>query len=96
METRRRSFAKAASWQVLGIVTMLALGFLFTGSLSSGGALAALSSLLGFFSYLLHERVWASISWGLAGTSARQGAGTSAGAKGPRRAAASEISHASA
>ncbi|NDW05283.1 DUF2061 domain-containing protein [Jiella pacifica] len=67
METRKRSFAKAVSWQGLGIVTMLALGFLFTGSLWSGGALAVLSSLLGFFSYLLHERVWASIGWGLAG-----------------------------
>lgn len=67
METRRRSLAKAASWQFFGIVMMSLLGFLFTGSLSSGGALAVLSSLLGFFSYLLHERVWASIGWGLAG-----------------------------
>ena len=95
METRRRSLAKAASWQVLGIVTMLVLGVLFTGSFSSGGALALLSSLLGFVSYLLHERVWASIGWGMAGTLSRTGAKTSAGAGRPRRPVASNASRAS-
>ena len=99
METRRRSLAKAASWQVLGIVTMLVLGVLFTGSLSSGGALALLSSLLGFVSYLAHERVWASVGWGMAGTSSRTGAetgaGAGAGAGRPHLPAASNASRAS-
>ncbi len=93
METRTRSLAKAASWQVLGIVTMLVLGFLFTGSLSSGGALAVLSSLLGFVSYLLHERVWASIGWGLADARASSGRIADAAechpASGPNRSRAS-------
>ncbi|HEY9057082.1 MAG TPA: DUF2061 domain-containing protein [Aurantimonas sp.] len=64
METRVRSLVKAASWQLLGLVTMSILGFLFTGSLTSGGALAAASGLLGFFTYLAHERAWAGIRWG--------------------------------
>ncbi len=64
METRVRSLVKAASWQLLGLVTMSILGFLFTGSLSSGSALAAASGLLGFFTYLAHERVWAGVRWG--------------------------------
>ena len=64
METRLRSLAKAISWQCLGFLVMAMLGYLFTGSLSSGGALAAVSTALGFVSYLLHERIWARIRWG--------------------------------
>ena len=64
METRSRSLAKAASWQALGLVTMSLLGFLFTGSLWAGGGLALASCLLGFFTYLAHERFWAGIGWG--------------------------------
>ncbi|NDV87517.1 DUF2061 domain-containing protein [Aurantimonas aggregata] len=64
METRSRSLAKAASWQALGLVTMSLLGFLFTGSLTTGGGLALASCLLGFFTYLAHERLWAGIGWG--------------------------------
>ncbi|MEX6505384.1 DUF2061 domain-containing protein [Jiella sp. M17.18] len=64
METRTRSLAKAVSWQILGFLVMSVLGYLFTGSMSSGGALAATATALGFVSYLLHERVWARISWG--------------------------------
>jgi uncharacterized membrane protein len=64
METRSRSLAKAASWQALGLVTMSVLGFLFTGSLTTGGGLALASCLLGFFTYLVHERLWAGIGWG--------------------------------
>ncbi|ORE89915.1 hypothetical protein ATO4_22860 [Aurantimonas sp. 22II-16-19i] len=86
--------AKAASWQVFGIVTMSMLGFLFTGSLSSGGALAVLSSLLGFVSYLAHERVWASIGWGMAGTSPRGASETATGAERPRLPVAGNASRA--
>ncbi|MEF2074120.1 DUF2061 domain-containing protein [Consotaella aegiceratis] len=64
METRARSLAKAVSWQLLGLLSMSVLGYLFTGSLTSGGALAAVSCLLGFCTYLVHERLWAGIQWG--------------------------------
>ncbi|MCB8838004.1 DUF2061 domain-containing protein [Aurantimonas sp. VKM B-3413] len=74
METRLRSLAKAVSWQCLGFLVMAILGFVFTGSLSSGGALAAISSVLGFVSYLLHERVWASVRWGWTAAAGAEGA----------------------
>ncbi|KQT82213.1 DUF2061 domain-containing protein [Aurantimonas sp. Leaf443] len=64
MESRRRSFAKALSWQALGLVSMSALGYLFTGSFASGGALALTSCAIGFLTYLVHERIWAGIGWG--------------------------------
>ena len=65
METRKRSLVKAVSWQVWGLLMMALLGFLFTGSLSTGGQLAVLSTAIGFVCYLLHERLWAAIRWGL-------------------------------
>ncbi|MEF2552780.1 DUF2061 domain-containing protein [Aurantimonas sp. A2-1-M11] len=64
METRMRSLTKATSWQGLGLVTMSALGYVFTGSLTSGGILAVSSGIVGFCVYLVHERLWAGVRWG--------------------------------
>lgn len=63
-ETRARSLAKAASWQAIGLLAMILLGYFFTGSLSLGGKLAAASMALSLLTYLMHERVWARIGWG--------------------------------
>ncbi len=65
METRRRSLVKAVSWQFSGLIMMALLGFLFTGSVSAGGALALVSTGIGFVCYLLHERLWTAIRWGI-------------------------------
>ncbi|WP_114390033.1 DUF2061 domain-containing protein [Notoacmeibacter marinus] len=65
METRKRSLVKAVSWQVWGLVTMAMLGFMMTGSIRTGGQLALLSALIGFLCYLLHERIWSAIRWGI-------------------------------
>lgn len=64
MERPIRTFAKAVTWQIAGMIVMIAIGFAFTGSLAAGGGIAAISSLTGFLSYFLHERVWSRISWG--------------------------------
>ncbi|MBC8130847.1 MAG: DUF2061 domain-containing protein [Rhizobiaceae bacterium] len=64
MESRTRSLVKALSWQFLGLFTMSAIGYAFTGSLSSGGALALASAGVSFFTYLMHERAWAAVTWG--------------------------------
>ena len=74
METRSRSLAKAVSWQVLGFAVMSVLGVLFTGSVSDGTTLALTAAVLGFVSYLLHERVWARVRWGWS-DAARTGGG---------------------
>lgn len=64
MDTNSRMIAKALSWQALGLVTMTLLGFLFTGSVSAGGALAMASAAIGTAVYCLHEKLWAQIDWG--------------------------------
>ncbi|MEC3861890.1 DUF2061 domain-containing protein [Mesobacterium sp. TK19101] len=64
METRTRSLVKSVLWTVLGICVMALIGFVFTGSLRTGGAMALINAGIGFVSYLLYERLWANIAWG--------------------------------
>lgn len=64
MESRTRSLVKAITWQLVGLVTMTLLAYLVTGDLGSAGGLALVAAATGFICFLLHERVWAHISWG--------------------------------
>ena len=64
METPRRSFVKAVIWTLIGLITMAVVGFLMTGSLGTGGALALINSGLGILLYVVYERIWARIRWG--------------------------------
>jgi len=66
METPLRSLVKAVTWQALGLVTMTAITFALTGSLATGGAVALVSTVTGAVFYILHERLWARVRWGLA------------------------------
>ncbi|MHA3916565.1 DUF2061 domain-containing protein [Halovulum sp. GXIMD14793] len=65
METSKRTLCKAITWQVMGLVMMTVLGYLLTGSIQTGGSLAILGALVGFVTYVLHERVWSRIGWGV-------------------------------
>ena len=65
METRTRSILKAVIWTAIGLISMVLVGFLFTGSLTTGGAMAAINASLGFSTYLIYERLWSKITWGL-------------------------------
>jgi len=71
MEKPIRSMAKAATWQALGLAVMTAITFAATGSLATGGAVALTGAAVGTVLYVVHERLWARIRWGLA-----PGAGT--------------------
>ena len=64
MESPARSIVKAITWQLLGLVTMTELAWLATGSLAAAGGLAISGALSGFVCFILHERLWARISWG--------------------------------
>lgn len=64
MEKPVRSIAKALSWQATGLVTMTVLAWCVTGDLAASGGLALLAAFVGFLMFIVHERVWARISWG--------------------------------
>jgi uncharacterized membrane protein len=64
METRARSLVKATIWTLMGLLVMSLIGFIFTGSLVTGGIMAVANSLIGLVTYLIYERVWANVAWG--------------------------------
>jgi uncharacterized membrane protein len=63
-ENHSRSFAKAASWRVLGSVDTFLLSWLFTGNVKAAGAIATTEVITKILLYYFHERIWSSISWG--------------------------------
>ena len=64
MDTGKRIFVKAIIWQIMGFVVMVAVGFVLTGSIETGGMMALLNTGIGFVTYTLYERVWRRIDWG--------------------------------
>jgi len=64
METRRRSFVKAMIWSSMGLAMMALIGWIATGSVAVGGAMALVNTGIGLVMYVLYERVWATIRWG--------------------------------
>ncbi len=66
-ESTVRTIAKAVSWQALGLVVMTAIAFVITGSAAEGGLVAIAGAAVGMVSYVLHERLWAKVSWGKGG-----------------------------
>ena len=64
MESPTRTIAKAVSWQLLGLLSMTLIGYLFTGSVAAAGSLAVVTTIIGAVCYVLHERVWNRIAWG--------------------------------
>ena len=65
METQRRTVVKGLTWQGIGLVSMTAIGYIATGSLEAGGAVATTGAAVGFASYFIHERIWWKIGWGM-------------------------------
>ena len=64
MELARRTLLKAVIWQVIGFATMVVVGLLATGSLATGGGIAAVNTVLGLTLYVGYERLWNRIAWG--------------------------------
>ncbi|GAA6179349.1 MULTISPECIES: DUF2061 domain-containing protein [unclassified Shimia] len=64
METRQRSIVKAVIWNLIGIVSMSAVGILATGSMALGGKMALINAALGVSCYFVYERVWSKVHWG--------------------------------
>ena len=64
MDSNLRTLAKAATWQISGLIVMTLVGYLFTGSLLQGGGVAVTGTAIGTLSFFLHERAWNKITWG--------------------------------
>lgn len=64
MESKLRTVAKAATWQLLGLVTMSLLAWFQTGSVAGAFSFALSAALVGFVMFFIHERVWGFVPWG--------------------------------
>lgn len=64
MDTRKRTLIKAVIWNLIGLVVMMTVGFIATGSFAVGGAMAVVNASIGLTTYVLYERVWDRVQWG--------------------------------
>jgi uncharacterized membrane protein len=68
-ESRIRSFLKALSWRITGLVVTSSVVLVITGSLEFAAAAAAIDSLLKIVLYYVHERAWNQAGFGRATSS---------------------------
>ncbi|RLJ60521.1 putative membrane protein [Litoreibacter meonggei] len=65
MESKTRSLVKAVLWTLMGFLMMIVVGYVSTGSMALGSGMALANSILGLVNYMIYERVWARVSWGV-------------------------------
>ena len=68
MENNKRTWAKALTWQTTGLIIMTGVNYLFLGSLQQSMGLSVLLAGMGLITYVIHERLWARVRWGLRAT----------------------------
>ena len=64
MESHLRSWAKSATWRLIGIVILGAISFAITRDLGQTTVITGVFHLLRFVLYYYHERAWERIAWG--------------------------------
>jgi len=64
VDTHKRTIVKALIWNGIGLVMMMLVGFIATGSFAVGGAMAIINTAIGLSMYMIYERVWSRVSWG--------------------------------
>ncbi len=64
VDSSKRTLVKAVLWNLLGLGSMVLVGFLATGSMVQGGGIALANTGVGLVCYVFYERAWARINWG--------------------------------
>lgn len=64
METTQRSLTKAISWRLLATVITSSLVYAWTGEASFAATVGLADTVVKFFIYFGHERLWNRISFG--------------------------------
>lgn len=64
METHLRSWAKSATWRLVGIVILGGLSYAMTRDWKQTTVITAVFHTLRFVLYYYHERLWARVAWG--------------------------------
>jgi uncharacterized membrane protein len=64
MDTQRRSILKAVSWRVVATILTGVVTFVVTGRFDVAVTVGLGDSIVKFFTYYLHERMWSKIRFG--------------------------------
>ena len=64
MDTTTRTIAKSVTWQLIGLLSMTVVGYVFTQSFAASGGIAITSAISGLIAYVLHEKLWSRVAWG--------------------------------
>ena len=62
MVARKRHFAKAVSWRIIGTLDTMLIGWFVTGDPMAGLAIGTLEVFTKLFLYYGHERAWYRLS----------------------------------
>jgi len=65
MDSNLRTIVKAVTWQALGLASTSLLAWIYTGSVLGALGFALSTSATGLAFFVLHERIWARVNWGL-------------------------------
>lgn len=65
MDSPRRTWTKALTWQALGLLVMSLVNYLYLGNLQQGVGLSLVLTGLGLLTYVAHEWVWSRVRWGV-------------------------------
>jgi len=65
MESKLRTIAKAITWQALGLAVTGALAWFHTGNMVTAMSFALSTAASGLAFFIMHERVWARVRWGI-------------------------------
>lgn len=63
--TRKRHFAKAISYRIIGTLTTMITGWYITGNAMSGVKIGVIESILKIGIFYAHERAWLKFEYGL-------------------------------
>ena len=66
--SRRRSLTKAITYRILIMCLDFATIYLFTGTARIAVGFMVASNVYTTLGYLVHERIWARIGWGIRGS----------------------------
>ncbi|MEB8387302.1 DUF2061 domain-containing protein [Rhodobacteraceae bacterium KMM 6894] len=65
MDSAKRTVLKAMIWNLMGLAMMALVGLILTGSATLGGVMALINTGLGLCMYVIYERIWSRIRWGM-------------------------------
>lgn len=60
----KRSFAKGATWRLVGTLDTIFLSFLFTGSIGKALKIGGIELFTKIFLFYVHERIWGRLKFG--------------------------------